>query len=239
MALRSNVRFALIAGTAAVIAGGVGMWIWNATGPKPPALPGSGALLCPGDVGKDPVLAKVTRGDYVVVQLRSADGEYSESTWATVLSKTGDTIAAVLSGEQIPAGIRALATDKHGFRLGDPVFIKANCIWEVFHPVDLGEGQILCGPKITDLAKYLDDENLYPIERGNKVRRGDRAQILVASKAIQGTAWNERLWTQVIGISRRGQVITALIEDDPTLTEQHTLVRGSVVRYNRDCVIGV
>ena len=241
MALRPNVRFALIAGTAAAIAGGVGLWMWSATRPQPAAIPGSGSLLCPTDVGKDPVLAKIARGDFVIVQLQSPDGDYSESTWATVLSKTGDTIVAVISGEQIPEGVRSLATDKHGFRLGDRIFIEHTCVWEVFHPGDLGEGEIFCGPQVTDLAEFLEDENLYPIARGKTVQPGDRAQILVASKMARGTAWHERLWTQIVRISRRGQVITAQIDQDPDpeLSLLHTLVRGSVVRYNRDCVIGV
>lgn len=237
MALRPELRFALIAGASALIAGAAGVALWTAIRPR--ALPApQGTLRCPSDPAPT---ASVRRGDFVILQLESADGSYHESTWATVLARTPDTLVAVLSGEQIAEGVRPLATDKHGFRLGEKMLVSPDCVWGVFHPTEMGDpdtgGTILCGPQIDELAQFLEDASLYAIAKGLTVEPGNRAEIVVASKASY-KAWSERLWTRIVTMSPNGQVMTARIDDDPEFTDNHTLVRGSIVRYNRDCIIG-
>lgn len=236
MPMRPRVKFALAAGGAAV-AIGFGAWAWTELRPTP-TKKRHGSLLCPGKVGREPAPAEtVGRGDFVVVQLQSADGKFHESTWATVLGETGDVVAVVLAGEQIAEGIRPLATDKHGFRLGDRLTVARDCIWELFRPTAF-RGQILCGPRITELGEAIGEE-MVPVAAGLTVQRGDRARVLVASKTAQGTAWHEKIWTRIATISPSGQVITAVVDEDPQKTERHKLTRGSVIRFNRDCVIGV
>ncbi len=235
MAMRPQVKFALAAAGAAA-AVGLGVWGWLAFQPKPKKKHGS--LLCPAQAGRKAVPAEtVGRGDFVVVQLQSADGKFHESTWATVLGETGDVLAVMLAGEQVEEGIRPLATDQHGFRLGDRMTLARDCIWELFRP-EAFDGTILCGPQITELGEQVG-EDLFAVAAGLTVQRGDRARILVASKEAQGSVWHEEIWTRIATISPTGQVITALVDEDPEEIERHKLTRGSVVRFNRDCVIGV
>lgn len=177
----------------------------------------------------------------MIVQLQSADKSFRQSTWATILAKTPDTLVAVLSGEQIEEGVRPLATDQHGFRLGEKLLVPRECVWEVFRPTPMGDkttgGKIFCGPEIIELAAFLKDEALFPIAKGLTIQPGDEAQVVVGSRASY-KAWHERVWTRVVTISPNGQVLTARVDDDPEHTDNHNLVRGSIVRYNRDCIIG-
>ncbi|MCH9637754.1 MAG: hypothetical protein K0U16_07405 [Gammaproteobacteria bacterium] len=237
MALSPRVKFALaLGGTVVAVGGGVLLWK-HLQRPKPP--PEFPALLCPKHVGREAApSASLTPGDFVVVQLQSPDGTFSEATWATVVGIADPQLVVVLSGEQIPEGVRPLNTEKHGFRLGQRLILDRDCVWEVFRPAEF-TGQIMCGPQIRELAKVLEDETLFPVRGGLIVQQGDRAQILVASQEAQGTSWNERLWTRIINVSPSGQIITAKVEGEPELTERHELSPGSVVRFNRDCVIGV
>lgn len=238
MALSPRVKFALAVGGGAAVAG-AGVWVWTALTKDKPKGPRRDPILCPAAVGRDAApTASVKRGDFVVIQLQSPDGSYHESTWATVIGKTAEELAVVITGEQLPEGVRPLATDKHGIRLGHRMLLKRDCVWEVFRPVKVG-GQILCGPQVAELAKFLEDEDLGVVAGGLIIEQGDRARIIVGSKESFGNAWNEELWTRVVTISPTGQVITARVDDDPELTKRHGLTRGSIVRYNRDCVIGV
>lgn len=237
MPLRPRVKFAIAAGAAAVIAGG-SVWAWIATRPEKTP-PGPGTLLCPGHVGREPApAASVGRGDFVVVELQSPGGDFHESTWATIIAEAGNTLVGVLSGEQIPEGIRPLQTDKHGFRLGHRMIFERDCIWEVFRPERHG-GQILCGPQVLELAEVIGDGSLFPVEGGLTAQSGDRAQIIVAEKGQATAAWFEKIWTRIVTISPSGQVLTAIVSDEPGRSDRHKLTAGSVVRYNRDCIIGV
>jgi hypothetical protein len=221
-----------------VIAGGL-VWASSEWSKRHVGLtPRKGGLLCPRHVGRAPAdTSGLGRGDFVVLQLQSADGSFSESTWATIVSKTGGHLVAVLSGEQIPEGVRPLHTARHGFRLGEHLVLDEGCVWDVFKPAEF-EGRILCGPQVIDLGNFLG-EDIFPVAGGLIVDRNDRARIVVGSKESFGNAWHEFLWTRIATISPSGQVITALVEDDPELSSRHGLVRGSVVRFNRDCIIGV
>ena len=235
MPIRPRIKFALLAGGVAT-AIGLGVWGWVALHGKPKKRRGS--FLCPAAVGREPASSETASpGDFIVVQLQSHDAKFHESTWATVSGEMGGVLAVVLSGEQIEEGIRPLATNKHGFRLGDRLTIDRDCIWELFRP-EAFDGDIFCGPQIQELGGVVG-EDLFPVAGGLTVQRGDRAQILVASKEAQGTAWHETIWTRIATISPSGQVITAMVDEDPEQTERHKLTRGSVVRFNRDCVIGV
>jgi len=239
MALHPVLKLALIASGAATVAG-LGVWgilaLREGATPPPPPLPGR--LLCPREAGREPAPAtSVGRGDFIVIQLQSGDKKFSESTWASVVAGAGGDVIVLLTGEQIAEGVRPLSTDKHGFRLGQPLVVPRDCIWEVFRPVKL-TGQILCGPQLDELGEFLKEE-IYPIEAGLTVEPGDRAQIIVASNEAQGTAWHERLLTRIVTISRSGQVLTARVEGIPTQTDKHGLSSGSVVRFNRDCIVGV
>ena len=233
MPLAPRVKFAIAAGATTLAAGGI---IWWAT-TRPDKNP-HGRLLCPGQVGRQPLPpGSATKGDFAVVQLQSGDGKFTESTWASIVGRSGNSFVAVLTGEQIPAGIKHLHTDKHGYRLGHRMILDPACIWEVFRPKD-HEGHVLCGPQITDLASFLGDDTLYPIEAGQDVNKGDRAQIVIGSDESFGNAWFEKLWTKITKVSKSGQVITAKVQKAPERAE-HGLKRGSVLKYNRDCIIGV
>lgn len=236
MPMRPQLKFALAAG-GAVVVGGLGYWAYSAL--RGEDKPQDGSLLCPAAVGRDPAPSEsVGRGDFVVIQLQSADRKFHESTWANVLGETGGVLVATIAGEQVAEGIRPLATDKHGFRLGDQITLDRACIWEVFRPEEF-RGQILCGPQITELSDKLEDEDYFPVAGGLTVQRGDRARILVGSSVAHATDWHEPLWTRIATISPSGQVITAIVDQEPELSKRHHLSQGSVVRFNRDCVIGV
>ena len=122
--------------------------------------------------------------------------------------------------------------------LGHRLLLERDCIWEVFQPEPF-EGQILCGPQIIELAELLGDADLFPVAGALTVQPGDPARIIVAQKGTATGAWSEKLWTQIKTISPTGQVITAIVTDEPQQSDRHELVAGSVVLYNRDCIIGV
>lgn len=239
MPLAPQIKVALAAGSTAAIAG-IAWWAIERRDERPdqPGKSTGGRLLCPSEVGKESPLGPIEAGDFVVVQLQSADATFSEPTWATVLSVSGDSLFAVLSGEQIEEGVRPLQTKRHGFRLGHRMLIQRDCVWEIFHPSPM-TGQILCGPQVDELAKFLEDDDLAVTPGGLIVQPGDRAEIVVGSELSYGNLWHERLWTRILSVSPSGQVITAMIDEDPALKHEHGLVLGSIVRYNRDCVIGV
>lgn len=240
MALGTAHKVAIVAASTAAIAG-LSTWAYLTHADKklPPEPPKPGRLMCPGDVGRDPAPAEgVGRGDFIVVALISGDGKFFENTWASVLATTPDNLFVALTGEQIAEGVRPIATDKHGFHLGEQLIVPRNCVFEVFKPVEV-DGQILCGPQIVELGTFLQDPDLKPIAAGLTVEVGNRSEIIVASKESFGNAWFERLWTRIVTISKSGQVITATVDDTPEKTDDHGLIRGTVVRYNRDCVIGV
>jgi hypothetical protein len=234
-----RVKFALGLGGVVAVAGGAAWAISSLTDDrKKIGKGGPGRLFCPREGGRVPAPSHLLeRGDFVVVQLRSADGAFSEPTWATILDASGDDLVAVISGEQVEEGVRPIATDKHGFRLGHQLVLERDCIWEVFHPTD-SLGQILCGPQIDELAKFTG-EAFMPVRGGLTVEAGDGARVIVADKASFGNTWWEPLWTRIVNVSATGQILTAIVDEDPKQGERHGLVRGSVLRFNRDCVIGV
>lgn len=241
MPLSPRWKFALGAGSIALVAGGAAWAISVLTDDRKKPLDRAkvGSLLCPAQAGKKPApAASLDRGDFVVVQLQSADKKFSEATWAAVIDAQGDDVVAIISGEQISEGVRPIATDKHGFRLGHRLVLPRECIWEVFRPSE-NLGQILCGPAILELAAFVGDETLFPVAAGLAVEKGDRVEVIVADKQSFGNTWHEPLWARVINISSTGQVLTAQVDVDPKQSERHGLHRGSILRFNRDCVISV
>lgn len=241
--MRTAHKLALIAVGSAAVAGTT-VWAILSYADRPkkkPELPKPGRVLCPADVGRDPPAAvSVGRGDFVAVALQSGDGSFVETTWASVLAGAGPDIVVALTGEQVAEGVKPLSTERHGFSLGTRLLISRECVWEVFRPSEI-EGQILCGPQVTELATFLGDDadGMAVVPAGLIVNAGDRVEIVVASKEALGTAWFERLWTRVVTMSRSGQVLTAMVVEQPEKTDNHGLSMGSVVRFNRDCVIGV
>lgn len=200
--------------------------------------PKAGRIQCPSEVGRSAADASdVEPGDHVVVSLVSGDGSFSESTWVSVVEHYPTHIVGRISGEMTDAGIRALSTDKHGFRLGHTVEIPMDCVWEVFIQTSFS-GHILCGPQVTGLAEYLKDPGLYPVAGGLTVERGDMAEVMIASDEAQGTAWHERLVTVVTSVSDAGSVITARVTGAPSKTSAHGLTVGDSIRFNRDCIVG-
>jgi hypothetical protein len=232
---KAKIAAVVVGSTAALALGG-----WYLFGHRPVALPlvPTGRILCPGDLGKIPASsAALVVGDFVVVQLASGDGKFHESTWAVVTSIGATTVVARISGEQLQTGIRPLQTKKHGFRVGNEILLSKDCIWDVYRPVTFS-GQILCGPDLAALDT-IEKPPLRALPAALTLDIGDRAQIVVASSEAAGTAWHEKLWTRVVSMSPTAQVVSALVDEEPTQNDKHALVKGSLLRFNRDCIVKV
>jgi hypothetical protein len=231
---RTKIAAVVVGSTAVVAVGG-----WYLFGHRPVELTrfATGRVLCPAEIGRVPSRTALSVGDFVVVHLISEDEKFSESTWASVRSIGENTLVVRIAGEQTDTGIRPLQTRKHGFRIGNDLLIDRDCVWDVFRPVEF-DGQILCGPQLAALDS-IEKIPLRALPAALTLNLADRVQIVVASKEAQGTAWYEKIWTRVVALSPTSQVIMALVDEEPEHNDKHALAKGSLLRFNRDCVVKV
>lgn len=218
---RKPLEVALAIGSATLVGGavawGIAHWLSSRR---------EGAILCPPTEINTLSLAP---GDFIVVQLGTKDGKPIEITWATVQSLTDTQIVARLTGEHVDEGPKPLATDRHGFELGDTIVVARTCVWEVFAPVSF-PGRVVCGP---DLETF----GASPMPQAATLGIGDSAKVVLADLE-SASPWTEQLWTRVVSISSTGQIVTAQVDEEPTVAA-HGLRIGALLRFNRDCVIDI
>lgn len=210
-------------------------------GAKPKDAVVKGFVVCPKDVGKiAPPIAGLSRGDFVIIQLASADGKFVEPTWARVrsFSPTRDKMYVEISGEYTNAGIKPLSSDRHAFYLGEKIVLDKDCIFDVLRVQGKLTGQILCGPSLGVLTG-IGGKPLYNLVDTKSVDTSNVVRVVVASEEAQGTAWHEPLWVHVTSISPTQHVIRGLVAETPKLTTKHGLKQYSSVEFGRDCVIGI
>lgn len=144
-----------------------------------------------------------------------------------------------LVGEFTPRGIEPLATEKHGFNIGEKMLLDRDCIFDVLHQDTVFTGQVLCGPNLAVIRDETTNKQVYFARDTKGVQQGDAVRIIVASPEAQGTAWHEPIWVRVNRISPTQQVIQALVAETPKLTGQHGLEKMSAVQFGRDCVVEI
>lgn len=204
-------------------------------GEKPPAGVPSGHPLCPGDAGSYPAdLTGLKVGDFVVVTLANTTNTLRESTWARVLGTREGRVTVELVGEMVPgvdtgfeAVPRSLKTEWHGFHVGQKLFMRSNCIWDVLHR-NPQPGAILCGMQ----GRYAFG---HPPLAERHLAPGFRVRIALAPP--QGRV-SEPIWAEVLSVSPTGSVITARLLEQPQIP-QHGFALGDVVQFARDCVFEV
>lgn len=200
-----------------------------------------GSVLCPQDVGKLPAnTSSLSKGDFIIIELISADKKFVEPTWAQVLSISPDSdhLYVQITGELTNQGLRPIETDKHKFFLGQKIVIDRSCVFDVLHAASTFTGQVVCGPGFLALKDSSGDPLFSPVDT-SAVKNGDFVQVIVASPEAQGTAWHESVWVILTEVSPTKQILKGIVSEDPSLTPQHGLVKYSELEFTRDCVIGV
>lgn len=208
------------------IAGAIGMGLlggaiaWWLLRDKPAVTP-VGHVQCP----NIPYPAVVRIGDYVVVQLAANNGSISEPTWAKVLSRSGNKkINVEIVGETGQDGPKPIATDRHGFSIGQKLTIDTSCIYDRFRP---GQAwRVLCGPALASAGFEA-----LPGNQASILGMGDRALVVVGGNR----GGIEPLWLEVSGVSVGQQTIRGVVVTAPVLTD-HGLRAGDEIEFLRDCV---
>lgn len=202
-----------------IVVGGLGWWLFR----KKPSANAKGKVICP----TIPYPGPLALGDFVVVELGSADGSMSEPTWGKVIQRKGASgVVVELVGETgednqpVP-----LSTDRHGYSIGDRIELQRSCIFDRFRPGQ--RWHVLCGPALVGTG-YT------PIAGGQASLLGvdDRAQVVVQGPR-GGT---EAIWLTIDHVSVGMQTISGVVLNPTTVTD-HGLGIGDVVQFLRDCVV--
>ena len=204
----------------ALVLGGLSWWIWRKLDKGPPKI--TGEVVC----APNPYTAPVHKGDYVVISLGTLDGQWHESTWAEVQAIKGTQLEVLLVGEETTdqLGPKILATDKHGFKLGDVLTIERRCILDRFRPGHTYN--VVCGP-----ALYLAGFNPIAPDQASLLGIGDRAQIVIRSAAEQTGA----IWVTIDSVSAGVQTLRGQVNAVPSTDLGPK--PGDVIDFLRDCVV--
>lgn len=200
-----------------------------------------GYIVCPEQIGRIPPSTAINRGDFVIIHLVSDDGKFIEPTWAQVRSMSPDKTGLYVHivGEFTEQGIEPIHSERHGFVIGEKMFLDRDCVFDVLHQESTFTGQILCGPNLANVRNETTNEQVYFARDTKGLKAGDAVRIVVASQQAQGTLWHEPLWVRITGISSTQQIVHAIVADDPELTVHHGLKKMSPVQFGRDCVVEI
>lgn len=209
----------------AAIAGAVGLgtavgalawWLF-----RDPSTPNAkGQILCP----QRAYDGSIRRGDFVVIELQARDKMLAEPTWAEVVRTTPWHLTVRIAGE-VSEGTepKALATDKHGYKIDDIVRISKGCVFDRFRP---GQAwQVICGPGLLPTG-YAPLER----SRASLLTTGDRALVVVADQIGQ----RQPLWVTIGNVSSGQQVISGAVLDQPEL---EGVAQGDLLEFLRDCIV--
>lgn len=203
-----------------VVGGALAWWMFRR---RAAASNAKGIVVCP----TIPYPGPLGLGDYVVVELGNVGGTMSEPTWAKVIQRRGpDGVLVELVGERgennqpVP-----LATDQHGYAIGDKLEILRSCVFDRFQLAQ--RWHVLCGAALAGTG-YA------PIERSQAqlLSVEDRAQVVVRGPR-GGT---EAVWLTVEHVSPGQQTISGVVLNQPVVSD-HGLRLGDVVQFLRDCVV--
>jgi len=201
---------------------GVAAWWWTTqSGSAPKNM--IGHVLCP----VTPYQGRIVVGDFVVVQLQANDTSMSEPTWALVRRVNGTKIEVQIVGEStaVKDQFKPLATDRHGFRIGDVIEIDVSCVFDRFRPDQ--KWNVLCGPSLTS-GPYTPISG----ERASLLGHGDNALVLI--QGAEGSV--EAIWTEVAIVSAGQQTLSGIVIA-PVQYDDNSLLQGDVIEFLRDCVV--
>lgn len=185
-------------------------------------------------------LALLEPGDFVTLAIADATGKLAESLWGQVSSMTPDKqdMNVMIVGQWTDAGLKLPATDKHGFRYGDKIFIDRRCVFDILHHEGgvSEDAKILCDASALSVIEDGEYEQLSQAEV-DQVTNHHMVWFVVASKTAQGTAWHELIPAHVMEISPYRAIVKVMVANDPELTANHGLRRFSKVSITRSCIV--
>lgn len=219
-------RVVLAASSVALVGLGVTAWWILREPPK-------GRLLCPASrvVGTE----SLRTDSYVVLQLASADGKFVEPTWGKIKGRTilRDLEVEIVGEVDELGNAHELATDRHGYEIGQTIKVDARCVWDVYRP-PAGSATLVCGPALANVPADAGIRTT-PDADASKLRRGDDAAVVIA---VSGDVL-EQIWLRVESSSPGAQSLTGRVIDPPAHSEIHGLEQGDTLEFVRDCVVGV
>ncbi len=221
-------RLALAVGTTGLVAAaGTVTYLLLREDPK-------GKLVCPAS----PVVASgdLHEGDFVVLELAAIDRTVTEPTWARVLGRSwlglGSSVKVQIVGEIGESDVPlALATDKHGYAVGDTLRVEPRCVWDRYRPLS-GRASLVCGPALARIP-YDVGVPARPDPRAEALQLGDAAAVVVAS----GGTPVEIVWLRLVDSSVASQVLLGEVEYDTQHSDVHGILQGAQIEFVRDCVV--
>lgn len=196
-----------------------------------------GHLLCPSEEGRTPASIKGANvNDYVVVKLLAADRSFVESAWGRIIGFNEDrsVVRLELTTSLSEAGLTGLATDRHGFGIGERINVMANCVYDVLKQPDSKKFVILCGLPLKQ-AGYEIPQAVLSLSPGDTVRLVIGSPSTVGD-VLPGSIWKEEILASVVSLGKTGDVIRGLVRSDPS-NPNHDLRRHHEVFFTRDCIV--
>jgi len=181
--------------------------------------PELGYVLCPQGAGLAPTGKEISSGSVVVLALGSPTGYPVELAWAKVLGEgeqDPNRIQAVLVGQASQTGQLALETDRHGFRVGQKIWITKDCVWDVLRWLKDPYGRLLCGAELLTFdgsdPDAAPDGYAFAWPPGPVSSLvGRQVELLLVSQAGKGTAWQLPLTAEIISVSDTKQIATVRV----------------------------
>jgi hypothetical protein len=213
-------------GTAVVALGGVAWWILR---PRP-----LGRLVCP--ASRQVADNDLRPGSYVVLELGSADGKFTEPTWAKIRKRKllGDNLEVQLVGEINEVGSALpLTTARHGYALDQRLSVDPSCVWDVYRPPS-GTAELVCGVALEAIPASLGIPRI-PDPDASKLRRDDDAAVVIAAEGRP----TELLWVRIESSSPGAQSLSGRVLQKTLHADVHGINQGDKLQFVRDCVVDV
>ncbi len=212
-------------GTALVALGATAWWILK---PRP-----LGKLLCP--ASRLVEAEDLKDGSYVVLELASIDGSFTEPTWGRIVSKKilgGYDVQLV--GELSHTGDPvALGTARHGYAIDQRITVDPACMWDVYRP-PAGTAELVCGPALALLPEAAGIPKV-PDPDANRLRRDDDAAVVIAAEGKP----MELIWLRVESASPGAQSFTGRVLQPTQHDDVHGIKQHDKLEFVRDCVVDV
>jgi hypothetical protein len=181
--------------------------------------PELGYFLCPQGAGLPPTNKQISKGSVIVVALGSPTGYPIELAWGKVAdedTKDPNRIQVVLVGQASETGQVALKTDRHGFRIGQRLWLTRDCVWDVLQWLNDPNARLLCGAELLtfdgpDPDTTPDDYMFAWPPAPVSALVGRKVELLLVSKAGRGTAWQVPLTAEIVATSETKHIATVRV----------------------------
>lgn len=210
-----------------------------------------GYVLCPQGAGLAPTGKEISKGSVIVLALGSPSGYPVELSWGKVVGSDANDLnrlQVVLVGQASETGQVALQTDRHGFRIGQKLWVTRDCVWDVLQWLSDPQGRLLCGAELLTFdgadPDATPDGYTFAWPPGPvDTLVGRKVELLLVSRAGSGTAWQVPLTAEIIDVSETKHIATVRVSalgrdelaDDPETG--HHVRPGDTFDITWDCVL--